>query len=136
MQVPFKKPLITEHTVFTVKMRSNLGLKLQTDTFSPYKDLLTSPCDYSSTQQLGASMRKNGVEIFQYASARDIDDGINVATFTPEAIGTKSPEKMHEWLCHTTPSTIGFSSVRERNKRYSFTISNFLHGDALPTPAA
>jgi len=135
LDMPFKKPILSEHTAFTVKINTQKGLKLQTDAFSCCKELLTSPQNYADTQQLGSTMRKNGIEAFQFLSARDADAGINLAAFSPESIVSRQPDNVSEWLCHATPSVIGFSSVRERQNRFYFDISTFLVDGILPVPA-
>ncbi|MET0594018.1 MAG: RES domain-containing protein, partial [Polyangiaceae bacterium] len=58
---------------------------------------------------LGRDMREAGVEVFRYASARDVSGGINVALFSPRAFASKKPKQRQSWLGVVNTDAVEFS---------------------------
>ena len=58
----------------------------------------------------GSAMREAGIEAFEYQSARDPQQGLNVALFTPAALGTPKPDILDEWLCQTRADRVTYYS--------------------------
>lgn len=133
--VPFSQTISSEYSSFSVKVRSEMGIFLDHAPFSEYESCLASPLSYTDTQQLGSDMRQSGVEIFQYISARDIENrGKNVALFTPKAFHSSKPAKITSWLCQTNSEEVGFLS-REDQSRILFSQKEFWVNNVFPSPA-
>jgi hypothetical protein len=135
MTQPFANALNTEHTVFYVNVQCQRGIVLQAAPFDAYRSVLMAPADYAATQTLGVAMRVAGVEGFQYRSARDAADGINVALFVPEVIRSNAPQSATRWLCQTDISGVVFRSADEREPLKHFARPQFLFDGNLPSPA-
>lgn len=135
MTQPFASALNTEHTAFYVNVLCQRGILLQSAPFDTFRALLTSPVDYAITQQLGSAMRECGVEGFQYRSARDAHQGINVALFVPEVIRSTAPQSATLWLCQSDHSSVSFRSVDEREPLQHFARAQFLVDGHLPVSA-
>jgi len=125
---------VTEHTVFKASYYSASSLKLQLPPFNDYKATLTDPSYYRETQQLGNDMRLNGIKAFEYVSARDIDEGENIALFHSTVLTSKKPKDQQQWLCETTPEKVSFST--KNGMLYSYPLTSFLVDGRFPQPAA
>jgi hypothetical protein len=84
METAPKAPLTTQHSLFSTKITTARGLRLQRPPFAEYETLLVHRSEYTETQALGTLMREAGVEAFEFTSARDPDRGINLALFHAE----------------------------------------------------
>ena len=69
------------------------------------------------------------------AEARDPQAGINVALFTPTALGSRQPTILDEWLCTTSADTVTYYS-RTGGGILDFARTSFLVDGILPLPAA
>jgi hypothetical protein len=131
---PFLSTIHSEYTSFSVKIKSNRGVFLDEMPFAKHESLLTSPCSYAFTQELGSVMRKNNIEVFRYISARDKNKGKNVALFTPNAFCCRRPLNSNSWLCQTTIDAIGFMSKSDENRMLFFQKDFWIDG-LFPQPA-
>jgi RES domain len=134
MAEPPPAPLDTRHTLFSVPLRATCGLQLQHAPFDDYADTLKDPCDYRATQALGSALREAGIDAIEYTSARDPDHGINVALFTPAALGAAKPTILDEWLCSTSADAVTYYSRTGGGFR-AYPQQTFLVDGALPLPA-
>jgi len=125
--------LTTEHTAFGARYSVETGLRLQEAPFHPYRERLTDPASYDDSQQLGNSMREAGVEAFEYPSARDPENGINIALFHPRAFAHPQPLWQEPWLCETTNEGVSFYNKLYGTQRYQLEL--FLVDGHLPLPA-
>lgn len=125
--------LTTQHTLFAARYASPWGLRLHEPPFSAHEAVLTDPRNYQATQQLGGNMRKAGVELFIYRSARDLDGGLNIALFTPKAFPESAPLWKQGWLCDTRAEEVAFYHKTEGTRVYP--LSRFLVDGELPLPA-
>lgn len=132
--IPFKKTISSEYTAFSVRVKSEYGIFLDEPPFSDYEAILSSPCSYQETQYLGRMMRRGGVELFRYLSARDKNRGKNIALFTPKAFYTRKPLQSIPWLCQTSSGEVGFLSTTS-NERILFLQKDFWVENAFPLPA-
>ena len=86
MATPPSVPLDTRHTLFSVddpgQSRGGCSCRIRPSTNSP--TTLHDRRRYDATQALGSAMREAGIDAFEYVSARDPLQGVNVALFTPE----------------------------------------------------
>lgn len=131
---PKSKKFITEHTLFAGRYYTEKGLQLQNKPFNAHTQLLRDPASYTCTQALGVAMRKAGISAFEYYSARDIKQGINIALFTADALVVNEPLYKSQWICSTTANNVRFVS-RDDSKVYGFNINEFKVGNTLPAPA-
>lgn len=131
---PIKNKIRSEHTLFSVDYASAQGIRLHTTPFNRHNNNLTHPQDYSQTQQLGTAMRNTGVEVFEYFSARDPQQGICVGLFTPQAFVQKQPKDMTQWLCEVSAHNVAFKQM-DNAKVIQFTFEHFAMNGVLPTPA-
>lgn len=130
---PFSK-VDTQHTLLEAEYRTSQGLQLQAPPFAAYKDLLTHPSEYKASQTLGSKMRKAGIEVFEFISARDPKGGINVALFTPDAFSNRAPLSQEPWLCELTGAQVKFSATHGR-AIYDFPMEMFYVDGKFPRPA-
>ncbi len=135
MAVPPPAPLDTRHTLFSVAVGTGRGLQLQHAPFDDYAMALLDRRYYGATQALGSAMREAGIEAFEYRSARDPRQGLNVALFTPDALAAAKPDILDEWLCQTSAERVSFYS-RPGGGIHEFPIDTFLVDGELPLPAA
>jgi hypothetical protein len=135
MQTAPDAPLDTRHTLFTVAVDTARGLQLQSPPFDEFIAVLTHRSDYGATQALGSALREAGIEAIESRSARDPQAGINVALFTPSALGSRQPTILDEWLCTTNDSSVTYYSRTGGGIR-EFARTAFLVDGHLPLPAA
>lgn len=133
-EIPFHQIISSEYSAFSVSVKSNLGIYLDQPPFTRYEAILMSPTSYADTQLLGTTMRQHGIEIFRYISARDKDNGKNVALFSPNAFCSLKPSKLISWLCQTSLDEVGFLS-KENNERVLFMQKDFWVNGVFPSPA-
>ena len=120
--------------MFQAEVCTDRGLQLQEAPFDEFAATLTDRSHYAATQALGAEMRQAGIEAFEYSSARDPEAGINVALFTPAALGVRTPLIMEEWLCETDAEHVSYYS-RHGGGFQDYRITTFTVDGVLPMPA-
>lgn len=128
---PKSKKFITEHTLFAGRYYSEQGLLLHKPPLNKHCHLLRDSGSYKHTQALGFAMREAGVEAFEYYSARDAKQGINIALYTTKALIVNEPLYKSQWICSTTANNVRFSS-RDDSKVYGFNINEFKVDGLLP----
>lgn len=152
LSVPFPKPLQTLHTVFSARIRSEHGMRLQDSSWRDLHEPLTHPSSYALTQSLGTQMRACGVRCFQFLSARarqaklyrlpydagDGMEGINVALFEPGALKDRKPRESSRLIIMTGAESVSMSLTMADGSRQvsEFSLSSFLIDGKLPDPAA
>ena len=127
--------LRSQHTLYQARYRSECGLRLQKPPFSDFSDLLMHKSDYAETQALGSVLREVGIEVFEYLSARDPKQGVNVALLSPKALQSKQAQQAQAWLCTTTPTDVVFSYRGQPTVLYRYAIADFVVNGVLPKPA-
>jgi len=135
MAEPPPAPLDTRHTLFSASIATSRGLQLQQAPFDEFTPALVDRRHYGATQALGSAMRDAGIEAFEYRSARDPAQGLNVALFTPTALHTPKPDILDEWLCQTRADHVSYYS-RPGGGIRDFPLNSFLVDGELPLPAA
>lgn len=131
---PASGKFITQHTVFAARYASAQGLKLQNPPFIEYKQYVSHPSSYGESQQLGKAMRQYGIEAFEFVSARDLDQGINVALYSQKALDSKRPLFQQQWICETRAEAVAFFSAKN-SRVYQFSRESFLVQGEFPAPA-
>lgn len=81
-------PIRRHQTLFSVHLNATRGLQLQAIDAEAAQAMLRDPVHYGPTQQLGKWMRDQGLEAFEYLSARSSDVLIQVGVFTPAVFKT------------------------------------------------
>lgn len=127
--------LTTEHTTFAVQVETNHGVVLEATPFDQYKDVISDPSRYESSQLLGAAMREVGVAAFTYHSARDIRGGVNIGAFRLDAFKSHQPENIRQWICTTTRDNVAFIEVHTNAQPHSFAVESFHVAGGFPIPA-
>jgi hypothetical protein len=134
METPPAGTLNTRHTVFGAMIRTQHALCLQCPPFDEYATTLRDRSSYADTQALGSAMREAGIEGFEFTSARDQAQGINVGLFSPAALASDRPTSITEWLCETRAELVRYYS-REAPALREFPLDQFTVDGSLPSPA-
>lgn len=128
--------LETDLTAFRAPVETALGLDLTLPRFDRWRAFLASKTSYAVTQPLGTVMRAEGVEAFRYASARDVEGGVNVGVFTPRAFASRRPRDLQTWHSAATRESVELSKQDYFSRaRYRFAREDFLVGGTLPWPS-
>lgn len=131
---PPSNRLKSEHTLFTISYRTQLGMQLQQPPFDAYTAQLTHPKDYTASQLLGSAMREAGVEAFQYQSARSAESAICGALYTADVFTGKRPETTEQWLCELTASSVTLKAISS-SQIYHYPVTQFEVDGEFPLPA-
>ena len=132
--LPIKNQIRSEHSLFSVDYQSQHGVSLHQPPFDKYEYEISSPTQYTQSQQLGSAMRASAVEAFVYPSARDPQKGTCVGLFTARAFRHKQPKNMSQWLCETAANEVLFKQLGS-NAITSFKLEAFLADAKFPMPA-
>jgi hypothetical protein len=126
----------TDLSAFRASVDTARGVDLTTPRFARWRARLGSKTSYAATQPLGSAMRDAGVDACRYVSARDIDDGINIALLAPTAFASARPKTVQSWHSVSTRASVEISK-RDYFERasYQFPRETFLVQGALPHPA-
>jgi RES domain len=131
-------PITVEQTAFTANVDSARGVDLTLAPFDQYEARISSKTRYTVSQLLGQEMRRDGVEVFRYRSARDVEHGTNVAIFTPKAFAYQKPGAYQTWICLAAAKKIEFAQKNVSDPArlsFSFSRSEFEVDGSLPAPA-
>jgi hypothetical protein len=82
---PPKAPIRRRQSLFSVLLQTNRGRQLQ-DLADAAQAALRNPRHYGPTQRLGSWMREEGIEAFEYLSARTREPLVQVGVFTTAAL--------------------------------------------------
>ncbi len=135
MEAPPQRRLVTQHSCFSARWRTDRGVRLQQPPCDVHQGVLRHPADYGPTQAMGAALRAADVGAFEFASARDPEAGINVALFSPAALVSRAPLRQRAWLCETGSERVSFAAA-DAHEVYELPVAWFLVDGALPRPAA
>ncbi|MFP6848042.1 MAG: RES family NAD+ phosphorylase [Pseudomonas sp.] len=127
--------ILSEHCTFEARYQVERGVQLQRPPFNEYQAQLCHASAYQPCQALGASMRVEGVEAFEYRSARCPLKGNNVALFIPGALAEKRPRNLLSWLCETTSEYVAFKSAQVPDTPRVFSLATYQQDGRLPRPA-
>lgn len=117
MEQPPEESITTQHSLVSLCYASDKAIALHQPPFNAYQQQLSHPSDYRSSQQLSSQLRQQGVELIEFHSARDPEQGINVALYTPNTIDSEQPLTNEPWLSHTTTQQVSFKT-RGRIEHY------------------
>ena len=117
-------------TAFSSYLETSKGIDLTTEPFDKYKDYISNKQSYVYSQQLGAMMRDSLIQSFIYFSARDINNGKNIAAFTADVFMKKSSSYIKDsqsWRCVASKNTIEFERFELTKKtRLAFSSNDFM----------
>ncbi len=85
---PPPAPIRRRQTLFSVLLQATRGLRLQAIVNEAVQAILRDPIHYGPSQQLGDWMRDQGLEAFEYLSARSGEALVQVGVFTPSAFAS------------------------------------------------
>lgn len=131
-------PLFVELTTFRADVRSARGVDLMGPAFDAHAGRISSPTSYGDSQQLGRTMREDGVEVARYRSARDKEGGANLAVFSPAAFARRKPRDLQTWICVAGTQAVEVSKrnlLQRSRPSLSFPRSDFEVKGVLPSPA-
>lgn len=134
MATPPRRPVRSEHTIYSARYQTDSGLRLQADPFASERPILTSPTTYTETQALGAAMRAADVLAFEFVSARDVNAGINVGLYTPEVFASGGVADLQQWLCEVDGTVTRFLCLSTHAVEH-YLLEQFLIDGQLPAPA-
>ena len=97
-----------DFTLFKSSVKTQKGVDLTREPFLKHKTKLTHFSNYELSQELGNRMRENGVQAIRCFSARDKDNGINIAVFNSTAFDQNSPLEFEHWHCIATSQRVEF----------------------------
>lgn len=132
---PIKPKINSEHSLFSIRYKTEQGIQLQHLPFDGFRAVLTHPKNYRACQELGTGMRQAGVEAFEYYSARDVQNGLCVALFAPKALAEKKPKNIDSWLCELSAKEVVFKQLGSKDLQV-FPVEQFQMDGELPMPAA
>jgi hypothetical protein len=127
--------LVTQHSCFAVRWRNGQGVRLQEPPCDAHQAVLRHPADYGPTQAFGSALRAAGVGAFEFASARDLEAGTNIALFTPSALVSRAPLRQRAWFCETRAEVVSFASA-DAHEVHDLPWEWFLVDGRLPRPPA
>jgi hypothetical protein len=133
-EAPPSGRFVTQHAAVGAAYRSLRGLRLQEPPCADYTAQLSDPADYSAAQAFGGALREAQIDAIEFVSARDVQHGLNVALFAPDALSVRRPLWLEAWLCETRAHQVVFSGPGDRDL-YVFPVEQFLVGGRLPQPA-
>jgi hypothetical protein len=102
------KDIQLELTAFSVNVKSNKAIDLTLPPFNLWLSEWMSKTTYSTTQEFGKQARDAGTEIIVYFSARDPEQGSNIAVISISAFAEKNPTHEQTWTCFVSRSKIEF----------------------------
>lgn len=151
VETPFPEPLTTLHTVFSARIRTDAGIRLQDSAWQDLHRTLTDPANYRESQALGSDMRHAGIQAFQYLSARALQaglyslpynnesglEGINGALFTPTPFQDTQPRSRQRLIVVAGEDTVSMSLTLENGSKRGLMFSRecFLVDGTLAEPA-
>jgi hypothetical protein len=129
-------PVEVDLSAFRAWAGSDTAVDLTAGCFDRHREAISSPARYAESQRLGRDMRRAGVELFLYRSARDAEGGANAALFTPRAFTRPRPSPPETWYCIATRDGVEMSKRDVfRHRSHAFPRRQFEVDGRLPAPA-
>ncbi len=127
----------SEFTLFWTRLRSRKAADLTREPFLKFKDEISDRASYETSQQLGDEMRAAGVEFVKFISARDREQGINVAVFSSKSFASTSVRDSDctNWSCFANGTRVEFRRKSfVKDDEHVFDFSEFAVRGHLPVP--
>lgn len=129
---PFPQMIQSEHSLFFVAVKTQHALDLTKIENTSTQSQLTDPQSYHLTQKIGTDARQQGVELIRYYSARNQEQGINVAIDNHSVIQSTGPEHKVEYICQLDPQSGIVRFSQPRTFPISFKREQFLVDGEFP----
>jgi hypothetical protein len=130
---------ISEHTLYWTHLESKAGIDLTRVPFKKHLNRISSKTSYKPSQPLGTAMRNDGVEFFQYVSARDHESGINVGAFSMNVFKdpTLDHSEFQNWHCYANAKRAEYTLQSfTQPESHVFNFSDFTANGVFPRPQA
>jgi hypothetical protein len=114
----------SEHTVFSLRFRTSMGLDLTAAPFNRNSEEWTHPTDYTACHALVDAARSAGVQALRYTSARDPGAGRNLALLTCAAFSSLAPIDRQTWRLQLDSARVR-ADLRLPTQRLAFERSAF-----------
>lgn len=124
--------LTSQHTAFTATINAERGVQLQHPPCGRFRAHISDPLSHRESRRLGTALRGNDILAFEYRSARDSADGLNVGLFHPRAFQSRQPCSVAQLLCVTDASGVEFIDDSQAVHRHR--LDDLLVGGELPVP--
>ena len=113
-----------QHTVFSVKYRTNNALDLTKSPLNADEKLWKDPANYTACQQLADEARKAHIQLIISNSVRCPQKGKNVSLLSCAAFEAKEPEQIQTWHIVVQPNQV--TTIREfPREKLTFPIADF-----------
>lgn len=130
---PPPAPIRRRQTLFPVLLNASRGLQLQCIADPAAQAVLREPIAYGATQLLGEWMRDQGIEAFEYLSARSSDALVQVGVLT-SAVFQSTPFDQVEITTELTADHASFL-CHDNGQLHHFPLQQFLISGQLPWAA-
>lgn len=122
----FTPPSTTsEHTSFSVKLKTEQALDLTAAPFATSPELWTDPEDYTACQELAGTAREAGTQAIRTVSVRDPAQGCNVVVLDPAAFAERSPRRGKTWHLRFEAGQLVALAAFPSDERFVFSASGF-----------
>ncbi len=120
----------SNHSVFYISAHSDKAIQLTHSPFVEYQNEISAADSFTVSQELGKSMREEGVELFSFYSAR-LPGAINGAAFIHSAIKSSQPKEIEHWQCLTQRQRVVFHNAETKTIE-EFSLEQFCQEGKLP----
>lgn len=122
----FAPPTTTsEHTSFSVKLRTEQAIDLTAPPFAASADLWNDPEDYAACQELAGVAREAGTQAIRTTSVRDPGNGCNLVVLDPAAIAENKPRAGKTWHLRFEAGQLVALAAFPSTERFVFSASGF-----------
>ena len=132
METPFRDRVISQHTLFEARYRTEQGYDLCAPPFRKHEAILRHRSRYRPCQELGTELRERGAAAIRYVSARAAGREACIALFSPSALTSRKHLNPRAGLCETSSEVVTF---RVGNELHRCAREQFLDAGAFPLPA-
>lgn len=131
---PFPRSSAMRKVLFHVEVRTSRGLKLQNHGGRVLQARLRDPIDSNFCQDIGRQMREAGIEVFEYHSARSVEDVIQLGAISC-CVFTCTPFDQVEVQLEANELEVSIRCLDD-NTVHHFQKQQFEVNGVLPQPAA
>ena len=125
-----KHNLQSNHSVFYINAHSENAIQLTKAPFKEFKQQISAVDSFETSQALAKAMRHDGVELFNFYSARN-PKGINGAAFSHDVIKSNKPKEIENWQCLTQSNRVVFHNADSKQIE-EFSYEEFCVDGELP----
>jgi len=115
----------SEHTSFTIEIATSQAIDLTLVPFAVDEAKWASPTDYSHCQELAGVAREVGIALIRSRSARDPQQGCNVAVLDPATFASSKPTVRRTWHLRFENGRLSALAAFPGELRLEFTSAGF-----------